>query len=415
MPIEPRRQSQCPAFGCQAGRSDIEGIDILESLPPRLSDPALFALITDILSVRRSVEDSASLRLRLIEAGSWDALFALAEQQGVTAPLIWALMQRSLLLPVPMTMPGAGAPTHSTTQILSFREEILRRRDRQREQLLALIAALNAADVVPLLLKGSRYLVAPAGGWCEARTMRDIDILVRGKDAPRAMDALTRQGYDSDPQSIPIEHHLPEMWREDLPSVVEIHTEALAYSAQKILSTDEVWQRGVHSSTDHGACLVLPSEWHLLHGLLHHQVSDRGYVRKLLPLQPLWEFAHLGGALTEAEWQDIAKHMEARGVSDILASFTVLAGELYGLICPAAVDVSPSARAHAQKTLVNARAPDWQRRGHFLADQFRYGFSVKTLAVRYGEKPWPQAVLHHLRFLLHRYRGRITKRLFGGR
>jgi hypothetical protein len=293
---------------------DIEGIDSLESLPPRVSDPALFALITDILSVRRTAEDNTTLRLRLIEAGSWDALFALTEEQGVTAPLIWALMQRALLLPVPATMPGADARAHPTTQILSVREDIVRRQGRQREQLLALIAALNSASVVPLLLKGSRYLVAPAGAWCEARTMRDIDILVRRDDAPRAVDALTRQGYASDPQSIPIEHHLPEMWREDLPSVVEIHTEALAHSAQKILSTDDVWQRGVPLSTDHGACLVLPSEWHLLHGLLHHQVSDRGHARKLLPLQPLWEFAHLGDALAGTGWQVIAGHMEARGV-----------------------------------------------------------------------------------------------------
>jgi hypothetical protein len=386
----------------------------LESLPPRLSDPALFALVTDILSVRRSAEDNTSLRLRLIEAGSWDALFALAEEQGVTAPLIWALMQRALLLPVPATMPGAAVQAHPTTQILSVREDILQRRDRQREQLLALIAALNAAGVVPLLLKGSRYLVAPAGAWCEARTMRDIDILVRGEDAPRAVDALTRQGYASDPQSIPIEHHLPEMWGADLPSVVEIHTGSLAYSAQNILSTEEVWRRGIRISTSHGPCLVLSPEWHLLHGLLHHQVSDRGHVRKLLPVQPLWEFANLGSALAEAEWQAIAAHMEARGAADVLGSFTVLAGELYGLQCPPAVAVSASARAHAQETLASARTPEWQRRGRFLADQFRYGFSVKTLAVRYGDKPWPQAVLHHLRFLLHRYRGRIAKRLFGG-
>jgi hypothetical protein len=390
----------------------------LDLLPPRISDPELLASLADILAVRAEAADTARLRLRLIgKTTSWQALVDLADRQGTVIPFIWALMRRSLLLPLPSSMVGADAAAHPTTQLTAIYDRHIARRRDQRDQLVAIIAALNRANVIPLLLKGARYLVAPVGPWCEARDMRDIDLLVRADDVRPTVDALQAAGYAFEAEFVPVDHHLPELWLAGCPSAVEIHTEALAFSARKILATEEVWRRGRRVSTPGGTFFALPGEWHLLHGLLNHQISDRGHVRRILAVKPLWEFAMLGSGLSEQDWRSIAGHMAASGHADVLGSWIVQATRLFGLVRPPAIDISLEARAHADATIAHAGASDWLRRGYFLADQLRFGFAKETLAVRYrlGEAEVSLATVgRHLLFLARRYRGRMLRRLTGG-
>jgi hypothetical protein len=389
----------------------------LDQLPPRISDPAVFASFADILAVRPSAADTARLRLRLIDGKvSWQALTDFALGQDAIFPLIWALRRRSLLLPVPRASRHLESVDHPTSALEALYDQHLARRRAQRDQLIAIIAALNQAGIVALVLKGARYLLAPQGPWCEARSMRDIDLLVRKDDAQAAVAALERQGYASDAQFVPMDQHLPELWMSGRPSAVEIHTEALAFSARKTLATDEVWQRAVRLSTEAGAFFVLPVEWHLLHGLLNHQLSDRGHARCLLALKALWEFALLGCEMSEEAWRSIDDHMNGRGQADVLGSWIVQAARLFGLGHPPGGTISSAARAHAEQTLAHAARPDWLRRGHFLAAQLRFGFARETMAVRYGlveTEVSPLTAVRHLRFLARYYRGQVLRRLMG--
>jgi hypothetical protein len=381
----------------------------------------LFSLLSEILSVDAGAASTTKLRLRLIDKTvSWQALVDLADAQSALSPFVWSLLRRSLPLPLPMPALAAGnfAADHPAAQLSSAQQQFMTRRGRQRDQLAAIVAALNRENIEPLLLKGARYLAAPPDSWAAARDMRDIDLLVPVSRAERAVEVLVALGYAAATAGIPIDHHLPEMTRAGEPSVVEIHTEALAFSARKILSTEEVWRRANRLSTDLGAFFVLPDEWQLLHALLNHQISDRGHVRRILAVKPLWEFAMLGGEVTERGWRVIAEHMAARGHADILGSFIVQAARLYGLPYPPGVEISPGARAHAAATMANAVAPDWLRRGSVLADEFRFAFARETLAVRYKLDP-PDVSLatigRHVRFLARHYRGRLRTRVFGRR
>jgi putative nucleotidyltransferase-like protein len=389
----------------------------LELLPPAISDPELFALLVDILSVSADTDANARLRLRLIgKAASWQALVDLAEAQGVLPPLVWALRRRTLLLPVPGRITSAAAGQHPTVQLEASYQRHMERRQRQRDQLADIIATLNRAGIEPLLLKGSRYLMAPARTWREARDMRDLDLLVRPDDAKRAFDALVAEGYGADPDFGPTDQHLPELWKSDCPSAVELHVDALAFSARATLSTPDLWRHGRRSSNEHGAFVVLPDEWHLLHALIHHQISDHGYARHVLALKPLWEFAMLGSELPDQGWQAIGAHMAEAGQADVLADWIVQAAELFGLHYPPGVRVSQHTRAHARATIAAAQRADWLRRARFLADQVRFGFSRKTMAVRYqlDEDAVSLATYRrHLQFLLQRYRGRLWGRLSG--
>ena len=391
---------------------------ILDLLPPRVSNPRLFALFADILAVRVA-EGNAELRLRLIESKlPWEALAHVADGHGVLSPFVWALMRRSLLLPVPAGTARDGTAQHPTTQLTAIYQQHLSRRQCQCNQLVSILGALNRESIEPLLLKGARYVLAPAGVWSEARDMRDIDLLVRPGDAERTIAALAAQGYTPDPRPIPMDQHLPEMWHDGHPSAVEVHTEALSFSARKILTTEEIWRYATRLSTDHSAFYVLPAEWHLLHGLLNHQISDRCYDQRMLAVKSLWEFAKLADEVSDQGWKSIVDRMTASRHADVLGSCLVQAMRLFGITCPQGIEISPAARAHAEATFENAAAPDWLRHCRRLSDQLRFGFARETLAVRYRldeNKVSIWTMGRHLRFLTRHYRGRMLYRLFGQR
>jgi hypothetical protein len=389
----------------------------LELLPPSIPDTGSLNLLETMLAVRPSAATSAELRLRTLDPGfSWQALADLAESQGVIFPLIWSLNQRSLLLPLPKRARAAGSVEHPTAVFQEVYRQYLARRSKQREQLGAVVKALNAAGITPLLLKGARYLLAAPGSWCEARDMRDLDILIHRDDAQKAIRSLEQIGYRLDGRFSPTDQHLPSLWLDDAPSSVELHIEALSYSARKILSTSDVWGRAIETSDDCGAYMSLPDEWQLLLGLLHHQVSDRGHVRRLLAVKALWEFASLGNTLPAPGWQAVADHMASASRSDVLGSFAAQASQLFGMEGPPAVAISARARAHAAGAYRRAFWPYSLRRCLFLVDQFRHGFSREVLSVRYGDSGSGMplgAVGRHLAFLVSYHRGRLLRRITG--
>jgi hypothetical protein len=389
----------------------------LELLPPSIPDAGSLDLLGNMLAVRPSAATTADLRLRTLASGfSWQALANLAESQGVIFPLIWSLDQRSLLLPLPKKALAAGSVEHPTAVFQEVYRQYLTRRSHQREQLCALVKALNAVGVTPLLLKGARYLLAPPRSWCEARDMRDLDILIHRDDAQKAIRSLEQIGYRLDGRFSPTDQHLPSLWLDDAPSSVELHIEALSYSARKILPTSDVWRHAIQASDDCGTYMSLPDEWQLLLGLLHHQVSDRGHVRRLLAVKALWEFASLGNTLPAAGWQAISDQMASANQSDVLGSFVEQASQLFGMDRPSSVVISPAARAHAEMAYRRAFWPYPVRRGFFLVDQFRHGFSREALSVRYGDSGAHMplgAVGRHLAFLVSYHRGRLLRRITG--
>jgi hypothetical protein len=392
-------------------------VNALESLPPRIGDPKLLALLVGILGGDEDARITAALRERLFDREfSWQALVDFASGQNMLFPLIWGLRRRSLTLPLPRLKPVVASSDHPTAVLERAYARHLVRRSQQREQLLAVIRALNEAKITVLLLKGARYLASPGGPWCEARDMRDLDLLVRKEEASRTVEALTAAGYCSSTEAVPTDQHLPELWCNGCPSAVEIHIEALAYSARKVLNTDTVWKHAIPSSAADVSFLVLPPQWHMLHGLLHHQISDRCHRRHLLAVKALWEFAMLGRDFTGNEWGTIAGVMAESGSLDVLGSFLCQAERLFGLAPPDGIKISVAAARHAEVTVRHAARADWLRRGVFLADQLRYGFSRETMAVRYGvAEPdvTTRTAARHIAFLLRRYRGQILRRLTG--
>jgi hypothetical protein len=385
----------------------------LDHLPPTVTDQELLALLGSVLAVAPTAQSTSALRLSFFRPNfSWQALVDLAVAHEVLSPLIFSLNNRALLPPLPAKLTEQARATHVTSRLASAYAEHLERQSDLRSQLIAAIAALNAENMVPVLLKGAVHLTMQRPAWHEARAMRDLDLLVPAKDAGRAHALLGARGYRTDPDPPPLDRHLPELFMPGRAGTIEIHTEALSFTARYALTTDEVLRLAEEQNFGGTRFKMLPPQWHALHGLLHHQLSDRGHARRMLAIKGLWEFARVGAELSPQAWDTIVAHAEQRKFFDMLSSWTVQAKRLFGLEAPVALLRRSVGRKHADATFKRARMPHGARQALFAADKLKFAFTPRTLALRYGESSAVAAALRHIGFLWS-HRRQLAQRWLG--
>jgi hypothetical protein len=374
----------------------------------------LLALLGRVLETEASSTSAQELRLRFFQADfSWQALVDLAAAHDLLPPLIFSLRRHCLLPPVPSTLGTEARVAHVTSRLEAAYCEHLKRQEDLKTQLTIAVGALNGEGINPVLLKGAVHLTMPQSEWHEARTMRDLDILVRPSEAQKANQILLSLGYRSDDDPPPLDRHLPELRLPGHAGTVEIHTEALSFNARFALSTEELWRQTVTRKLDGAAFLTPAPEWHLLHGLLHHQLADRGYARRMLALKGLWEFARVGREISLSGWSTIITHAKERGILAILSSWGIQANQLFGLAAPQELLTLELGRKHADITFRRARTSYGLRQGLFLADKLRFAFAPKTLALRYRQSGnVGSAALSHMAFLW-RHRVPLARRWLG--
>lgn len=193
-------------------------------------------MLGDIL--KNNGELTSALRLRLMDSDfSWQALIDLGNSAGPVASAY-----PSTFRACPITAgPARGSHYrggHVALRLQQFYREHLARRELQKAQMQNVLRHLNRAGIVPLILKGARYLVAAVAAWCEARTFRDIDLLVRPDEANRAFAELVTAGYWPGEPYMANYHHLPDLQHPNEPASVEIHTGPLAVAGLSVMSTD---------------------------------------------------------------------------------------------------------------------------------------------------------------------------------
>ena len=389
----------------------------MEWLPPKIVDRALLVTLVGILQPEPSASTIARLRENLYRPQfNWAVLVPFAAGQDLLAPLVWTLKSKHLMLPTPKGLAPDRRASFITTRLDdAFATHQAHHQD-LRLQLQACITALNQAGIIPLALKGAQYLLDSGNGWCTARSMRDIDLLIRPQQAQTAMDALRGVGYVADEPSGLQSQHLPELRLAGRLGTVELHTEALAPAGRRFMPTNFIWQHAISQTTAAGTAMVLPPAWQALHAMLHHQASDDGYNQRILALKPLWEFICLTRSLSTPDWEMLSEQMAPEHGQDLLTSWCVQAELVYGQPLPAGLAISAAARLQARRCLSEAGQPEPLRRIRFLYRQLRRGFSGEILSMRYNVPASTVGVslrLRHLRFLFRRYRGLLRLRLLG--
>ena len=313
---------------------------------------------------------------------------------------------------------GENLEGHVSSRLAAAYAQHLARRDELRVQLIEVLAALDRGAVVALLIKGARYLADDCPPWCEARPMRDLDILVEPQQAEPAAEALRAIGYvgAGAPGAGAPGAGAPGANGRSRPSTTCRRCESRAATSRSSC-TPRRWTSPAASSSrarSYGR-YRFPAEWRSTRLASCRprgtsctrcciiRLGDRGYARRTLALKDLWEFSRQGSALAPEDWRTIAAHMARGGGADMLGSWIVQAGRLFGLAAPAGVTISRRARAHAEATLRRAHAPYWLRRALFVGDKLRFAFAPETLTVRYRLDPdrsASAAISAHIGFLL---------------
>ena len=214
-------------------------------------------------------------------------IVALAARHQLRGNLWLALCRHGLCAPLPDQLRRHLPPGHPATVL----EDGWTHESRHGAELLvrsrAMIAALNAAGIEPMLLKGMALVmggILPEPG---QRWMVDIDLLVHPEQLAAAIAVMESLGYRPRPGST-APHHAPAMAGE-----VEIHFDMVVPALQAALPTDRAWRIATAVAAD-GLRYWLPSpEDAIVHVALHGQHSNHVQPLARLPLRPLSDLAHL--------------------------------------------------------------------------------------------------------------------------
>jgi hypothetical protein len=239
----------------------------------------LASLLGRCLSLRPDDREAGALRSDL--RAHWDRFLGWCDDLRLTPAVAERILRRNL------------APPGAEPALAASVAANIRRRKAMAGRLDELVLAFNRAGIEPILIKGAISLMAGGPGW---RTLRDIDLVVPPPDTERAQAVAEGIGYRVSPtagkRGARSRHHMPELFRDDLPGWIEIHAHAGNYNAEPFLPVGELAGSSAPAAMPGGGRVRIPPP-HLavLHALIHHHVGHSADRHGRLDLKGLYEFA----------------------------------------------------------------------------------------------------------------------------
>jgi hypothetical protein len=270
-----------------------------------------------------------------------------------------------------------------------------------QQQTLELVAALNDADIEPMLLKGCLSLFAGPYTDPAMRMIGDIDILVPAAAVADAVAVLARLGYRVANQYPAGHNAYGEFVRAGDPGAVDLHVEPI--DAGHLLSASELW-RGATVATAGDTRFRVPSaNDRLLHNLLHAQIHDLGdFYRGELRLRQVHEFSVMARAFAPSvDWIGIAQRFADHRLETPLQSYLLAAHRLFGLAWPLAPAPSSMAKLHYRRCLLQLRLP-LLRAPTMPWGNLRAAFATHRMQALYGTHANLAVWLLHLRQYLRK-------------
>lgn len=228
-------------------------------------------------------EVSAALRGASAPHYDWTAVLDLANQSLVTPGLAAALA------PV-----AERVPETARVFLAEVRRRNHERNHRLTSQLHDAVAALNAAGIEPVLLKGAALLAT-----CEApldRLLSDLDLLVAPAQADAAVAALERAGFgvmNRYPGAAP--HVVAELGRPQDVGLVDLHRRPPGPPG--LAETPELAERRAAVAVGGGRAWIPDAASQILHLVLHDQFHDGDYWRGGFDLRHLADLKRLAPEL----------------------------------------------------------------------------------------------------------------------
>jgi hypothetical protein len=213
-----------------------------------------------------------------------------------------------------------------------------RRNKLQLEALSRIVAALNAIDIEPVLLKGCARLVQGDYPEPNMRILGDLDVLVPTNRTTDAYAALVANGFSEKPgYGIPPDcHHLPVLHEHQTGAGVDIHGQLSMGTGAQLLPTSWFYEgtRPFRLKDDLRVRLPDPTR-SICHNVVHHQLHHSGYRKRTIELRQLLDLALIckrhEGAI---DWAELDHLFCQNGFGEVLATYLQFGEWLLGQKAP---------------------------------------------------------------------------------
>jgi hypothetical protein len=204
-----------------------------------------------------------------------------------------------------------------------------------RRQLGEAVQALNQAEIVPLLFKGSLHLVDGSLRSVGDRWINDLDLLVPPEQFQQAGAALNGLGYVADPGKPFLHPHELPYYRPGDAGSIELHAELGSDRLARVLPAVEAWQESLDLSVADGRAQALSPTHQVLHNILHAAVQDLNHAVGGLPLRQLVALRNTARAHgTAIDWTAVTERMDNHGLMGLTRDYLWLATRAAGAPVP---------------------------------------------------------------------------------
>ncbi len=270
---------------------------------------------------------------------AWESVVELASHHLVTPTLYRSLDAKGLLSELPAEVRSYLEAVHELNG---------ERNRRISDQLRGIVAALNAAGIEPVLLKGAAYLAADLYGDPAARLIGDIDLLVPGDELPAAVAALATIGYREagiEDYSFTGHHHHTPLVRDGDVAAVELHSAPVARAFARLLPAEQMFAGARRVDLDGGRARLPAPQDQVVHNIVHAQLADRHYWLALVPLRPLSDLVRLRAAgAGQIDWPAVLAGFDRGGHGSACRAWLMAAEQLLGDRLPSGVQPDLGAR-----------------------------------------------------------------------
>ena len=226
--------------------------------------------------VFRLARSSPDASLSTTRISDWQRLLQLASNENALIALLGWLRR----------LPDGEIPPDVERQLVILALDRSFRMRRLQERLEEAIQALNSRGIEPLLLKGAALAYTVYGSFA-ARTMRDIDLLVRVERVNDARAIMLELGWVLDPElpgdkGYSAHHHLPPLRDASASGQrLEIHRALLPEGHPFVFKEDEIWNASRPIRVGSGRALVMHPSHQAAHIAIHfawaHMLSLGGW------------------------------------------------------------------------------------------------------------------------------------------
>ena len=240
-------------------------------------------LLLAALRFQQDMKSLSELRIALItDPEALQSLVVTADRRMLLAALLARLEEKQLL------QYAARQSDPLLCQLASAQSGFGARRKMLSDGLGEITKALNAHDIVPMLLKGSVSLWKSSPTW---RFQRDIDVLVEPAQAAAAHEILLSIGFEPTAVRDKARHHMQPVIRHDIPASIEVHYATSHSRGEKYLPTREIVANCELSKAEMGTVFLPGAVEYMLHILVHHHFTNRNATYGVSSLKGLFEFA----------------------------------------------------------------------------------------------------------------------------